>query len=237
MTDETGVFWQEDDDPNEAVVCTDDVLDLLFRIDCRSLPLDHGYGLSQQILANLPWMADEPLAAIHQIHVAESANGWMRPEDPKTEQLHVSRRTKMVLRLPAHRLDDARALTGKTLDVDGHALKVGDFTTRKLSRLTTIFARYIDTGGVEDENQFLVTMHQRLLDRGIKVKKMMSGKLLSHQTPDGDLLTRKLMISDLDVHQSLWLQKQGIGDHRLMGLGIFMPHKGIDAVNQKQEQG
>jgi len=237
MTQDTGLFWQEDEDPHEAIVNTDDVLDLLFRIDCRSLPLDHGYSLSQQILFNLPWMVEEPVAAIHQIHVAESANGWVRPEDPDTEQLHVSRRTKMVLRLPAHRLDDARALTGKTLDVDGHALTVGDFTTRKLSRLTTIFARYIDTGGSEDENQFLLAMHQRLLDRGIKVKKMMSGKLLRHQTPDGVILTRKLMISDLDVHQTLELQKQGIGDHQLMGLGIFLPHKGIDAVNQKQEQG
>jgi hypothetical protein len=59
--------------------------------------------------------------------------------------------------------------------------------------------------------------------------------LLRHHTPEGPILTRKLMVSDLDVHQTLMLQKQGIGDRQLMGLGIFIPHKGIDAVNKKQE--
>jgi CRISPR-associated protein Cas6 len=235
MSDDSDLFWQQDDDEAENVPVTDDVIDLLFKIDCRSLPLDHGYVLSEQIVGHLPWLKDEPMAAIHQIHVAESANGWMRPDNPETEQLHVSRRTKMILRLPSSRLDDARALTGKTLDIGGHSLTVGDFSTRSLSRLTTIFARYIDTRGSEDEAEFLRAMHARLLDMGIKVKKMMSGRLLRHHTPEGPILTRKLMVSDLDVHQTLMLQKQGIGDRQLMGLGIFIPHKGIDAVNKKQE--
>jgi hypothetical protein len=78
-------------------------------------------------------------------------------------------------------------------------------------------------------------MAQLLRERDIRVKKMMSGKLLRHQTPQGVLLTRKLMLSDLDVAESLALQEQGIGDKQLLGLGIFMPHKGIDAVNKKQE--
>ena len=30
-------------------------------------------------------------------------------------------------------------------------------------------------------------------------------------------------------------QQQGLGDKQLLGIGIFMPHKGIDAVNKKQE--
>ena len=236
MTDDGNMFWQEDDDSADNVVTPDDVVDVLFRIDCRSLPLDHGFVLSEQILKYLPWMRDEELAAIHQIHVAESANGWMRPDDPDTESLQVSKRTKMILRLPSSRLDDARALVGQRLDIAGHSLVVGDFTTRQLSRLTTIFARYIDTGGSEDEHEFLRNMHELLLDSmGIKVKKMMSGRLLRHQTPSGAVLTRKLMVSDLDVQQTLRLQKHGIGDRQLMGLGIFLPHKGIDAVNKKQE--
>jgi hypothetical protein len=43
------------------------------------------------------------------------------------------------------------------------------------------------------------------------------------------------MVSDLDVAQSLMLQEQGMGDRQLMGIGIFIPHKGIDAVNKKQQ--
>ena len=229
------MFWQDDDDKNQQVEIPEDIVDCLFKIDCKALPLDHGDVLRQQLLTYLPWLDDEPLAAVHQIHVAESANGWMRPQDPETELLQVSHRTKMTLRLPQERLDDVRALIGQTLDIAGHPLTVGDFKTRKLSRLTTIFARYVDTGGSDDENAFLHAMHQQLVDRGIVVKKMMSGRLLTHASVDGPVMTRKLMLSDLDVQQSLMLQQQGIGDKKLMGLGIFMPHKGIDAVNKKQE--
>ena len=229
------MFWQEDKDEGTAYVVPDDVQDLLFKIDCKTLPLDHGYALSEQILQHLPWMKDEPQAAIHQIHVAESANGWMRPEDPETEVLCVSHRTKMTIRLPQHRFDDAQALVGKTLDIGGYPLTVGRFSTRKLSKLTTIFARYLDTEGSEDEEQFLQSVHRQLLDKGVKVKKMMSGRLMKHQTSDGEILTRKLMISDLEVEESVLLQQGGLGDKQLLGIGIFMPHKGIDAVNKKQE--
>lgn len=229
------MFWQEDKADGEAYKVPDDVQDLLFKIDCKTLPLDHGYALSEQIVAHLPWMKDEPQAAIHQIHVAESANGWMRPEDPETEVLCVSHRTKMTIRLPAQRFDDAQALVGKTLDIGGYPLTVGKFSTRKLSKLTTIFARYLDTDGSDDETLFLETVHGQLLDKGIKVKKMMSGRLIRHQTDKGEILTRKLMISDLEVEESVLLQQQGLGNKQLLGIGIFLPHKGIDAVNKKQQ--
>lgn len=229
------MYWQDDEDKTGNFEIPLDVQDFLFKIECKTLPLDHGYSLSQQIIKHLPWINEEPRAAIHQIHVAESANGWMRPEDPETELLCVSRRTKMTLRLPMTRSEDARALIGKKLDIQGHALSVGEFSTRKLSRLTTVFARYMDTGGSSDEALFLQSMHQQLLEKGIKVKKMMSGRLLTHRTDEGPLLTRKLMLSDLDVQQSVFLQENGLGDKQLMGLGIFLPHKGIDAVNKKQE--
>ena len=229
------MYWQEDDDKKEIFDEPDKVLDLLFKIDCKSLPLDHGYDLSQQILKVVPWLKDEPMAGIHQIHVAESANGWMRPDDPENDILCVSRRTKMTLRVPVTRLDDIRELTGKTLNISGHELTVGGFSTRKLSKLTTIFARYVDTSGKQDENEFNEDMYQLLLDKGIKVKKMMSGRLLSHNLADSTIWTRKLMLSDLDVQQSMMLQEQGIGDNKMLGMGIFLPHKGIDAVNKKQE--
>ena len=77
---------------------------------------------------------------------------------------------------------------------------------------------------------------QLLKQHDIRIKKMMSGKLMRHQTSEGVLLTRKLFLSDLDVQESILLQQNGIGDKQLLGLGIFLPHKGIDAVNKEQEK-
>ncbi len=234
MSQDTDLYWQEDEE-QEDVETPESVQDLLFRIDCRTLPLDHAEALSNEIRRHLPWLDEEPQAAIHLIHVAESANGWMRPEDPDSELLHVSRRTRMTLRLPSHRFEDARALSGKTLDIAGHELTVGDYHLRPLSKLTTIFARHVDTGGTEDEAEFMRLVAGQLRDRGISVKKMMPGRLHRHRTAEGDILTRKLMLSDLQIPESLQLQELGLGDRQLMGMGIFLPHKGIEAVNKKQQ--
>ena len=51
-------------------------------------------------------------------------------------------------------------------------------------------------------------------------------------TPEVSLLTRSLMLADLTLEESLRLQQQGLGTHRHMGCGIFIPHKGIDAVKK-----
>ncbi len=234
MKQDADLYWQEDEDQEDFVI-PETVQDLLFRIDCRTLPLDHAEALSLEIQRHLPWLADEPAAAIHQIHVAESANGWMRPEDPDSELLHVSRRTRMTLRLPSHRFEDARALIGKRLDIAGHPLTVGDFHLRPLSKLTTVFARHVDTGGTEDEAEFLRSVADELGQRGIRVRKMMPGKLHRHRTAEGEILTRKLMLSDLQIPESLQLQERGLGSRPLLGMGIFLPHKGIEAVNKKQQ--
>jgi len=79
------MYWQEDEEKGEKYQVPEDVLDLLFKIECKSLPLDHGFALSEQIIQQLPWIKEEARVGIHQIHVAESANGWMRPDDPETE--------------------------------------------------------------------------------------------------------------------------------------------------------
>ncbi len=96
----------------------DEVVDAVFAIECRSLPVDHAWALSQAIQAALPWFADEPQAGLHTVHGAASGAGWKRPEG-EDALLQLSHRTRLVLRLPESRLADAAALTGQTLDVAG----------------------------------------------------------------------------------------------------------------------
>jgi len=221
------MYWQ-DDNVEEGFEVPDDVVDLLFSIRCKSLPLDHGDLLAKSIAQHLPWIAHEPQAAIHQIHVAESSNGWHRPEH---ELLLPSRRTRLVLRMPSHRQDDCRALVEQTLDIGGHALKVESFKIRPLSKLTTIFARYIESPNGENDDEFIHRTHTLLKKQKISAKKMMSGRVVKHLKDEGHLATRKLMLSGLSVEDSIRLQQSGIGDKMLMGIGVFLPHKGIDAVN------
>lgn len=225
------MFWQEDEDKTLPYQAPDDVLDLSFAIQCKQLPLDHAWPLSQAIHDALPWFHEEDVAGIHTIHVAESGNGWLRPEDAENQLLLPSRRTRMALRIPKHRLQDAQALIGTTLDIDGHALTVGEGKEKTLINASVIFARYVLSDATEEEPDFLQRMAKEVRNiAGFKVKKMMCGKSHTISTPDGILHTRHLMIADLDNDPSIRLQQYGLGGGRKLGCGLFMPHKGIKTL-------
>lgn len=225
------MFWQEDEDKTLPYVAPDDVIDLSFAIQCKQLPLDHAWDLSQAIQAALPWFADERVAGMHTIHVADSGNGWERPDDSSHQLLLPSRRTRMALRVPQHRVADAKTLVGKTLAVGGYALTVGEVKEKPLTNTSVAFARYVLSDPTEDENSFLLRMAEEVGQvADFKVKKMMCGKSYALHTPGGELTTRYLMVADLDNDPSIRLQQVGLGGGRKFGCGLFMPHKGIKTL-------
>lgn len=229
------MFWEEEENRNEPFVVSEDVVDLVYGLSCKHLPLDHAYALSTAIRQALPWIDDEPLAGIHLIHGAESGNGWMRPEDPTNEVLHLSKRSRMTLRVPGHRIDDAGKLTGVELLIDGHKLVVGKAKTHRFSTLPTQFARYVVVPGDidhQDEEAFMYYAAEQLKALQVPVRKLMCGRAHALQCPDGDLYTRSIMLADLKNDEAVRLQQHGIGTHRKMGCGLFMPHRGISAVHE-----
>ena len=221
------MFWNEDRDEKIEYQVPDRVQDVIFRIDCKSIPQEHAHALAEALQAALPWLADEPEAGIHPLLGAESGNGWERPD---TEVLYLSRRQRLTLRLPKHRLDDAAALVGQTLDIAGHPLTVGDFTTRKLSDLPTLFAKGVITEPGQSETAFLEQVAEQLRDMGIRIRKMMCGKEGQIAVPEGTLHTRSLMLAELDREESVRLQEKGIGPGRQYGCGLFLPQKDIKPV-------
>ncbi|MEM7400332.1 MAG: type I-MYXAN CRISPR-associated protein Cas6/Cmx6 [Pseudomonadota bacterium] len=228
------MYWNDQEERQKHYLVPDDIVDISFKVQCKQLPLDHAYELSQVIQAVLPWFAKEPQTGIHLIHGAESGNGWIRPEEPDA-LLSLSRRTRFMLRVPKNRIDDTSNLAGKALNVAGNDLLLSAPHMKPLSALTTIFARYVATDNMDDEEAFLNHAAQLLEEQGITVKKMMCGRAHILRMPGDDLLTRSLMIDGLEVEESVHLQQHGLGEGRLYGCGLFMPHKGIDAVGEAQE--
>lgn len=225
------VFWSEDNDAKKEFTIPDDVVDIAFKLECRTLPLDHAQALADAVQSALPWFADEDRSGLHLIHVAESGNGWYRPEDPENEVLCLSKRTRMTLRVPKHRIDDAHNLSGQTLDISGHELTVRDGTIRPLSALPTLFARYVLAEEDQDEHAFLSAMATILRDEmAIPVKKLMAGKQHRMRMAAGTVFTRSLMVADLAPEDAVKLQQEGIGSGRKFGCGLFLPQKGIKAV-------
>lgn len=217
------MYWQEEE-RSETFEVPENILDLAFKIDCPTLPVDHAWALSQAISALLPWFAEE--GALHIVHGGESSNGWQRPQEGDA-LLYLSRRTPLTLRLPSGRAADARQrLTGAVLEVGGSPMRLGEGKARPLAKATTLYARYVDTEGL-DEDGFLRASIEALRGRGIGFKKILCGRSHAIRTPDGPIETRSLMVSDLGLADSIRLQEQGLGPHRALGCGLFIAHKTV----------
>ncbi|MCW8825117.1 MAG: type I-MYXAN CRISPR-associated protein Cas6/Cmx6 [Gammaproteobacteria bacterium] len=219
------MHWQEDEDLERQFVVPDNVVDLAFSIECKALPVDHSYALASAIEEHLPWFVTEQSCALHLIHGAESGNGWDRPENGD-DLIYLSRRTKLVLRVPKERIESAQELTGKELIVDEQIINVGKANTKKLADSTALYTRYLDTSHDETEEEFIDRAVADLRAMGLEFKKILAGKAHTHKGDDDQItLTRSLFIADLGRLDSIRLQEQGMGSRQNLGFGVFIPHK------------
>jgi len=222
------MHWEVEQN-EETIPTPTSVVDLSFSIQCKTLPVDNAWLLFTAISHVLPWLEADPIAGIHPLHVAESAHGWQRPEDPDA-LLHLSRRTKLVLRLPGERVAQARDLEGKSLDVGGHSMDIGEAEQLLLSRSTSLFARHVVIHEEETEERFM----QRLLDdmaaMDVRPKKLLPGLAHTLRTGSETLCTRLLSLEGLQLDEAFRLQEKGLGEHHHLGCGIFIPHKPLVKV-------
>ncbi len=126
-------------------------------------------------------------------------------------------------------------MPGTEIDIAGHSLKLGKFKQQMLIPQTTLFSRYVESPAEQSDDEFLQLAAEQIQALGIQIHKMLSGHEHVFNTPNGKLHTRKLMIADLGKEESIKLQQSGIGQHQLRGIGLFLPHKGINPVSDLNE--
>jgi len=211
--------WPEDK-PEEYVP---DMIDLQFDLMGSTIPADNALLLSDSLLAYLPWLSEDDRIGIQHIKGAETNTG--------DASLNINRRTKLYLRAPKARVDELQQLVGKTLDLAGHDLQIGNFKTRAFSPFANIYAHFVDTGSTTEE-QFVQDV-MRELDGHFHIRcGFICGKRQTLKSASGPLFGYSLMLHDVPPHKSLQLQDEGMGRNRLLGCGIFIPHKSIAPVVQ-----
>ncbi|MDH5485115.1 MAG: type I-MYXAN CRISPR-associated protein Cas6/Cmx6 [Gammaproteobacteria bacterium] len=230
------MLWEEDK-KQQSFVVSDEIADLVFKINCQKIALDHAQHLSDALHQALPWLADEEKAGVHMIHGASTGNGWQRPEEVDGEDfIYLSRRSRMHLRLPKSRYEDVKALTGQILDVGGHLITVGEYQIKPLTSLGTLFCRHVMLEEAETEDQLVERVADELKSMGINLKKALCGMGHQFKLPQGRVSSMSLMVADLDPQDAVTLQQKGVGQGRKMGFGLFIPHKGIKPVGDMSEQ-
>ena len=228
---------REEESNAEATAYDADAIDVAFQLSGRWLPVDHAHALRAAVVTILPWLEDEPAAGIHSIHGAASGNGWERPGSEPGGTLNLSRRTPLILRVPVHRAGDTDALCGRRLDIDGCELTTGARQRRDLRPAGTVFARYVvdEEGG--DEERFVERIASELESRSVTVRKLLCGRSHRIESAHGMLTARSLLIAELGHDESLAIQCSGVGPDRLLGCGLFVPHKDIGPARRMAGDG
>lgn len=197
------------------------MIDLQFDLVGTTIPAENALLLSDAVLKVLPWLSDYAGAGIQHLKGAETNSG--------DATLNINRRTKMFIRAPKDRVDDMLKLCGQSLDLMGHTLQVGNFKTRAFSPFGNLYAHFVDTGSASEE-QFVQDV-MRELDGHFKLRcGFICGKQQTLQSASGPLYGYSLMLHDVPPHKSLQIQDEGMGRNRLLGCGIFIPHKSIAPV-------
>lgn len=225
------MFWQEDNDGEAQYQPPDDVVDLAFRLQGRYLALDHAFVLAEALRQNLDSATCENIGVLG-VRMAESGNGWTRPEG---ESMPLSRRARLVIRVRRDDLDEVAKICNRELQLGEQPIMVGDYSIRKLSTLGTLFSRAISCDESQAEADFLQQVALELRHMDISVSKMICGKSQQIAAGNENLFTRSLLVAGLKPRESVALQRDGIGKERLLGCGLFVAHKAIDAVYDIQK--
>ena len=223
-------MWEEEE--QLQIKDTSRMIDVAFKIQCKTLPYDHACDLSKAITSKMPWLLKDKLIGIHTLHGPESGNGWVRSEK---EEIFLSKRTRLILRISRSDANKAKELEGENINVLGNNIKIGKSNIKTFLIVRDLISRCVLCDKEQDEEDFLLDIKKELFTHGVPIKKAICGKAKSITINGENRFTRSLMIADLSKENSILLQDIGIGDGRIFGCGIFLPHKSIDAVSGFKE--
>ena len=193
-------------------------IDVVYPLQGQTLRRDHAQELRQILGLRLPWLESDNAAGIHPIKLVPGN------DDPGL----LSSRARLLLRVSPQRFEKLIELAGSSLLMTGSELRLGLPHERKLLPHATLYAHRVAASS-PDELEFLQAVSEELEQLGIKGHRV-CGKHQTMTLGRQELNCFSLMLHALAPSESLRLQELGLGAHRLLGCGIFVPHKSAAAV-------
>ncbi len=194
--------------------------DVVFDVQGQTVPRDHAMALQEAVAAKLSWWGGESAAGIHPLKLVAGT-------DLNAPGL-LSRRSRLLLRVPRARLDQTLALSGTELTLGEHRLRIGQGHARELLAHATLYAYHVFSPD-GDEVRFMQDTNQELERMGVRFLSV-CGKNHRYRLGGRDLSAFSLMLHGLSPADSLRIQERGVGPHRQWGCGLFVPHKSAAAV-------
>lgn len=188
----------------------DPKVDLSFVAMGSRLPVDHGYALYAAVCRVLPSHHEE----------ADAAMGFVRGRYVGNGVLDISPRAELVVRIPAGGIPPYLRLAGKTLEIDGHRLRLGVPQTRPLVPAAALYAHLVTTRNGNDPARFEAELRRQADALGIKGK-LTIGERRTFGVHGKQVVGYSVLASELTAEESIALQETGLGGRRKMGCGFF----------------
>ena len=197
---------------------TASMVDVVFPLVGARLPRDHRQALSDELERLLPWLATCPEVGVHRVNGVAGDGA----------SVLLSQRARLVLRVGREQVGALAPLEGATLDVGGHALHLGRAVQRELVPHGTLYSHLVTTCD-DDELAFTASIDRELDAMGVRGRQICGRRhVVTHH---GTGLTGfSLMLDGLSAADSLQLLQAGLGRHRRLGCGVFVPHKSAAAL-------
>ena len=194
-----------------------EMVDMVFDLTGALVPENYSFSLWSEIARILPWLKEEKNAGILPLRGAASGN-----------QILLSKRSKLILRIPVERAAQTAQLTGKQLNIGGGNLIVGKGKERELQPTTTLHSFMVESNLGEIE--FLADIKQKLQAMSISCN-LICDKYRKINDAEHSLTGFGLVLHDLKPQASMQIQRSGLGGARHFGCGIFVPFKAISGLD------
>lgn len=184
-----------------------------------AIPRDHRYELACELERLLPWIKDDASFGIHPIQGAVTEN----------DEVLLNHRSRMVLRAAKSRVESLKALSSQSIRLGNAQLTFGSMRLKPINLHTPLYAHCVTTGG-DDEASF----NQAVMDELDHLKidaRFICGRRQTIRLSDGQIYGFSLMLHGISVPDAVRIQETGLGLHRRLGCGIFIPHKSIKALD------
>lgn len=193
------------------------MVDLGFALGGGALPRAYRIALADALERFLPWLAEVPGAGMHRLNAIAGGDG---------DELLLSRRTRLRLRVPRERAGAAAGLQGQDLRIGAGGLHLGAAHERELLPHGTLYAHLV-AADQADETEFLRAVQSELAALDVICRPICGRR---QEVEGGAVQGFSLMLDGLSRESSLRILESGLGPHRRLGCGLFIAHRSAAAV-------
>lgn len=193
-----------------------EMVHLSFDLGGGVLPLNYRAMLWAAMLVHAPDLATDNRVGVLPLRTAESEADFL-----------LSKRVKLVLRLPVTLVDHAAQLAGQHLAIGEGWMQMGDCKVRPIEPYPTLHAHLVASDA--DEVAFMADVRAQLEQMKIDAK-LICGLRQHYPHPEQAVYGYSLVIHDLKPEASVRLQYTGLGGQRELGCGVFVHYKLISGL-------